>query len=127
MRLLTTVLVSAALLTACGSSDTDKDSGSSGAPGTVGGSTSKVSGSDDGSGGIMLKTLAKQLTGSLAGGESYEIKDKAVTIKMSSKFDEGSSYGQCAIVVTARDGVGETAPFILEYTDRDLDCDTTPE
>jgi len=127
MRYLVAALVGTAFLAGCGSGDGDKSPGISGAPGSVGGSVSSASGSDDGSGGILLKTLAKQLAGSLTGGESYTIKGGAVTIKIGSAFSEESSFGQCQIAATARDGIVPDAPMTLSYTDRDLDCDKLPE
>lgn len=125
MRIVVAVLLGAVLVTGCGS-ETGEDS-STGAPGSVGGSNSAASGDDDGSGGILLSTLAKQLTGSLTGGEQFRIQENTVRIEMSSAYDESSSPGQCLIATTARDGVGLTAPITLGYTDRDLDCDAGPE
>jgi len=124
MRYLVAVLVSAALLAGCGSSEEKKTSGSD-APGSIG--DAKSSGSDDGSGSFLLGTLAKQLTSSLDSGESFEIKDNTLRIKVAKAFDESYSYGQCQIATTARDGIGETAPIYLVYTDRDLDCDKDAE
>lgn len=125
MRVVMSVLLGAVLLAGCGSeSSTDA---ATGAPGSVGGSSSQASGNDDGSGGILLTTVAKQLTGSLTGGESFRIKDNTVRIEMSSAYDESTSPGQCLIATTARDGAELTAPITLGYTDRDLDCEAGTE
>lgn len=115
------VLLGGVLLTGCGGGD-DASAKSDNPIGTVGGK--KASGDDDGSGGMMLGVFAKQIAGSLAGGKSYKVKDGKVTIVLDGDPGISSADSHCQIAVTARDGVGETAPIRLEYADGVIeDCD----
>lgn len=116
------VMLGSALVTGCGGGD-DQAPRSDNPIGSVGGT--KASGNDDGSGGYMLAAFAKQIAGSLAGGESYTIKDGKVTIRLGGDPGISSAGSHCQIAVTARDGIVDTAPPIrLEYADGVVeDCD----
>ena len=121
MKSVVAMVLLGVLVTGCGWGD-DSPKKPDNPIGSVG--DGKASGKDDGSGGNMLGVFAKQITGSLAGGKSYTIKDGKVTITLGGDPGISGAGGHCQIAVTARDGIGLTAPVRLEYTDGVVeDCD----
>lgn len=124
MRRVAVLVMLGALTAGCGG-DGDKPASSTNNPvGTVGGSGASGSGEDDGSGSGTLGILAKQLTKSLSGGESFAIKDGRLTITLGGDPGFASAGSHCQIAIIARDGVGESAPLRLQYPDGTVeDCD----
>lgn len=124
MRRVAVVVMLGALAVGCGGDDDTTSSSSNNPVGTVGGSDASVDGQDDGSGSGTLGILAKQLTKSLAGGESFAIKDGRLTITLGGDPGFASAGSHCQIAIIARDGVGESAPLRLQYPDGTVeDCD----
>lgn len=122
MKWIAVVVAVGALAVGCGDDAESVDTSNPVSSDAGGEQGDESGGSDDGSG-STLGLVSKTLINSLNGAESFEITDGGVTFLFGSPADEAASIGHCQIAVTARNGVGESAPMTMKYPDRSVDCD----